>query len=137
MDKVLIESKRIPLKKIAGCYLLWKDDEIIYVGQSVNIIARIGVHSEHKEFDEYSYFELEHPTKDELNELEAALIIKYAPSLNQALPHNKRYASLVGLRSRDKIPLRVAKRAIKANGLIPIFRDYYDKDELIKAGLVL
>lgn len=47
---------KLPRNKavVGGVYFLFKDDNIIYVGQSSNIAARIGRHSN---FEEYAYIE--------------------------------------------------------------------------------
>ena len=127
------ESPRIKLRKIAGCYILWKNDISVYVGQSTNIIARVGIHSEKGKinFDEYTYCELDQPTKEQLNELEANLIIKYSPSYNRLLPDNKKYANIKTLRRKNNI----SKWTIRKSGVTPIFKDIYDKDELKAAGV--
>ena len=64
-----------------GVYFLKQDDEIVYVGQSVNLKERIKSHKydEAKEFNNHSFIECE---KDKLNEVENAYILKHNPVFN-------------------------------------------------------
>lgn len=63
----------VPLK---GVYLLWRDNKVIYVGQSNYLIRRIKSHS-------YDFFSYELIDSDEIRaKREAELIKKYAPILN-------------------------------------------------------
>ena len=43
------------LKKIRGVYFLYRGEEIVYIGQSINITKRIWTHASEKEFDSYRY----------------------------------------------------------------------------------
>lgn len=86
----------------------------MYVGQSVNILKRIGDHMNTKDFDGYSYEEIE----GNLDEYEAELIIKYNPPLNKSLPPSNRYTQINVLHSiRD--------------GATPVWMDYYRTEDLI------
>ena len=70
-----------------GVYFLICDDEIVYVGKSVNIKSRLDQHSmdEHrnKNFNKY-YVVLCDPK--EVNSLEAYYILKFRPKYNIAIP---------------------------------------------------
>lgn len=82
-----------PVRKIRGVYLLWKNGEIVYVGQSENIQQRIFAHmaDPQKYFDAVSYAEVK---EGDLNSLEAELIIKLDPHLNRGiLPKNKKFVT--------------------------------------------
>jgi len=63
-----------------GIYFLFKDDELVYVGKSENILGRIGTHTKEKQglFDHYAYF----VTDGDIGRLEAEYIHKYDPILN-------------------------------------------------------
>lgn len=70
------------MKKItSGVYMLYKNDNIVYVGESSNILSRIGQHIKEgvKDFDEFEYFELEE--EDRMN-LEAFIIRIVKPKYN-------------------------------------------------------
>ena len=75
-------------KQKIGIYFLYKGNEVVYVGQSVNIENRIQEHRGSKDFDSYNYVLCD---RGELNEKEAYYILKHRPSYNVNLPHNKIY----------------------------------------------
>ena len=108
-------------KKIRGCYLLWKKDVVVYVGQSINIMSRIGVHlaKNSKDFDGFSYCLY----GGDLNDAEAELIARYKPSLNNEMPNNKKYASAGQLRKALNINGWTWRRS--KSSLLPVWRDYY------------
>jgi hypothetical protein len=73
----IVESSR-PWQQSSGVYFLIDEDKIVYVGQSVNIYARIPNHHD-KKFDRYSYV----PCKPHLlNILESLYIHCLQPKLN-------------------------------------------------------
>lgn len=80
-DYELPESRhKIEDKLKCGVYFLLKDDIVVYVGQSTNIISRVWSHRKRGvEFDEFTYVEA---TRDELNHLEAIYTLKFLPKLN-------------------------------------------------------
>ena len=61
-----------------GVYFLIKSNEIVYIGQSINIASRITQHRD-KDFDSVSYVACH---KDELDILESLYILAYQPALN-------------------------------------------------------
>lgn len=61
-----------------GVYFLVKDNEIAYIGQSINIASRITQHRD-KDFDSVSYVACH---KNELDILESLYILAYQPILN-------------------------------------------------------
>ncbi|OLF36556.1 hypothetical protein BTW00_05585 [Psychrobacter sp. C 20.9] len=61
-----------------GVYFLVKNNEIVYIGQSINIASRITQHRD-KDFDSVSYVACH---KDELDILESLYILAYQPALN-------------------------------------------------------
>ncbi len=63
---------------VCGVYFLIKDSKIIYIGQSINIAARITSHKD-KDFDSVSYVTCK---RSELDILESLYIIAYNPVLN-------------------------------------------------------
>jgi excinuclease UvrABC nuclease subunit len=138
MNEEFPETQKIAVRKIVGCYILWHENTPVYVGQSVNIVARIGVHSGAGKifFDSYSYCELNQPTKEQLNNLESSLIIKYSPKYNKLMPENINYVSLLIVKDRQKIKLPSIKRILKQKEIYPVFRGYYKKEDLKAAGIL-
>jgi hypothetical protein len=77
-----ILRRREPLTTaLCGIYFLIKEDVIVYIGQSVNIMSRVHTHRYEsiKEFDSFSYLLCR---KDELDILEAKYILSYLPLYN-------------------------------------------------------
>lgn len=71
-----------------GIYFLKKGDEIVYVGQSVNIERRIKEHRVDKKglFDSYTTIEC---TKENLDSSETSYLFMYRPKLNKKYYHAK------------------------------------------------
>jgi hypothetical protein len=65
---------------LRGIYFLFKDGELVYIGQSKNVLSRISAHkSAGIVFDEFAYRLCE---RHELNRLEAAYTALHRPKLN-------------------------------------------------------
>ena len=107
--------------KIRGCYLLWKNGCVVYVGQSVNILSRVGTHlaENSKDFDAYSYCAID----GDLNNAEAELIARYKPTINNAMPNNSFYASANQLKKLFNVGGWKWRRL--KNEMCPVWRDYY------------
>jgi hypothetical protein len=73
----------VPAKTFVGVYFLVKDDEVVYVGQSIDLLHRIARHRrEGRDFDAYAYLLCE---REELDRLEEAYIAAFMPWLNHSL----------------------------------------------------
>jgi hypothetical protein len=73
----------VPARSLSGVYFLIHKDEVVYVGQSVDVLSRISRHRrEGREFDSYSYMVCE---PERMNELEALYITALMPWLNLSL----------------------------------------------------
>lgn len=119
-------SQPIPVRKIRGCYLLYKNGRVVYVGQSINVMARIGTHLANplKSFDCFSYTEI----GGDLNEAEADLIAIYGPNENSDMPKNSTYASSLQIKTRYGIGGWAWK---KLRGEIDaVWKDYYRVSEV-------
>ncbi len=73
---------KIEVKRIRCIYFLYKGEEIVYIGQSINMFSRLFQHiaEKIKEFDSLRYMEV--PELIDLDNLEKHLIIKYRPVYN-------------------------------------------------------
>ena len=67
---------------VSGVYFLIKQDRIVYVGQSVNVFARIGTHQTDKDFDSIAWLPCD---KGILDKLESIYIHTLQPPLNGRL----------------------------------------------------
>lgn len=63
----------------AGVYALLVESEVVYIGQTTNVIRRIGEHAATREFDEYRFIRCE---VDRLAQMERELIRIYRPTWN-------------------------------------------------------
>lgn len=78
-----IVTQAHPLTPICGVYFLVKGNRVVYVGQSVNIVARLGTHLKEKEFDSTCYMAAE---PQELDFIESFYIHALQPELNGPAP---------------------------------------------------
>ena len=83
-------------------YLLFHDNEVMYVGQSKNVFSRIGAHlsSGVIPFFMFRYFEV---LPHEMNDIEAEEIIKYRPRYNNSIPSNNTFFNLEQMKSKYPI----------------------------------
>lgn len=72
-----------PLEPICGVYFLVKDRRVVYVGQSVNIVARLAAHMGTKDFDSTCYMVAQ---PEELDFIESFYIYMLSPALNGPAP---------------------------------------------------
>ena len=76
-EEEIVNSKRT-YGGSSGIYFLIKGSEVIYVGQSVNVFARISSHVQYKDFDSYAYVSC---SRDKLDILESLYIHTLSPPL--------------------------------------------------------
>lgn len=90
-----------PFYPLVGVYFLISGDDVIYVGQSINIHARVAEHRNNGvKFDRFHFIECDKPW---LNDLEAAFIWSMSPSINQAHNTGKRKTNEANLRVQSEI----------------------------------
>lgn len=91
-----IVKASLPFKKICGVYFLIKDGLVVYVGQSVDIFTRLGMHENFKSFDSYAFIECD---KAQLDLVESLYIHTLNPLLNGDLTNGSKQApvSLKGI----------------------------------------
>lgn len=92
-DKTLLREEQIveksaPMNMVSGVYFLIRDNKVIYVGQSVNVFARMSQHS-FKNADRYAYIPCD--VKD-LNVLESLYIHCLQPEGNGEMGKHGKFA---------------------------------------------
>lgn len=89
--KEILEAA-IPMQRASGIYFLIRGLEIVYVGQSVDILHRIARHRrEGREFDGYAHIIC---PPEKMDELEAQYIAAFAPSGNVSFGNKSSRAHL-------------------------------------------
>lgn len=71
-----------PFSTGCGVYFLFKGNRIVYVGQSRNVMQRVGVHADEKDFDRMAWVET---PREHLNLVESLYIHTLRPRLNAPL----------------------------------------------------
>jgi hypothetical protein len=84
-EDILKKSKGYAPKagKYGYVYFLLNKNEIVYVGQTLNIEQRLRAHCRDKKFERVSYIKV---LKRDLNYTEAYYIVKFRPPYNQIVP---------------------------------------------------
>ena len=103
LEDVILESGPRPM---CGVYMLIDGANVVYVGQSINMLSRLGKHAYDKNFTHYKVLEC---NKDELDALEAHYINKFKPKYNRVredgsivtnLPYKTKMGSRSGRRNK-------------------------------------
>lgn len=108
-----------------GVYFLIKNNEIIYIGSSINIYGRLVTHYNSIDFDSHSFIKMNMLDKKELRIIEAEYILKYLPKHNCKLPVNNKYEhinknlpkELIRIDNENKI-LLLRKKGIEITGYV-------------------
>jgi hypothetical protein len=101
---------------ITGIYFLLRASEVVFVGQSADVLVRINHHWAEKEKAFDAYYVIECPV-DELNLVQAHFICKFKPVYNTALPSQEMFKSLNQLKGVLSVDLRELKKFIRRNGI--------------------
>lgn len=102
-----------------GIYYLINAEEIVYVGKSLNVYARIGAHLAEgsKVFDSFSY---QLVPAEKLDEVEIQEILWHKPRYNAHFPKNPRYKRLKELQEMFGVNSWSVKRLIKSKNIKPV-----------------
>jgi hypothetical protein len=90
--EILSNAKHIPFNQYY-IYALIKDQEIVYIGQSSNVMSRLGSHIQEKRKDFDSYAIVCKVSQNEVDEVERKYIDDLKPKYN--IVHNKHDSSYV------------------------------------------
>ena len=74
-------TRGIRVKKLTarGIYFLFDNEELVYIGQTINLLSRLPSHAAEKIFDFVRFFQYD----GDLTSLEMALIVKFKPKYNK------------------------------------------------------
>ena len=119
--EIIAKSQFMP-PIVCGVYFLIREQQVIYVGQSVDVFARVVYHARErtKIFDRYTVVGCQ---ADELDKLEAHYIGRFNPPLNAVVPTNEAYKSLAQIKKAYDVSALVLKAWI-AGKKIPYQRWY-------------
>lgn len=78
-----VNEAAVKIEKACGVYFLLKENEIVYIGQSINCFSRVSSHTNDatKDFNRVCYVPV---NSDELNAIEEILIAIFKPKHNRA-----------------------------------------------------
>lgn len=85
LEKEMIVRLSVKIKKepiIQGIYFLLYNDEIVYIGQAIDILARIKMHRSNPRLKFLKYFYIEYNSKEERTRLEKKYIENFCPKYN-------------------------------------------------------
>lgn len=86
IHEVLLAS--VPMRHGSGIYFLLRNKEVVYVGQSVDVLGRISRHRrEGRAFDAYAYIDC---APEEMDRLERLYIRAFVPEENMSLGNKDR-----------------------------------------------
>jgi len=136
IDQILESFKATHTKRPAGyrgLYVLLKNNVVVYVGQSENILSRLTFHHQ-KQYDSYAICLIPYGN---MNEWEAQLIVKYKPVYNSTLPVNETYISTHGIKAITQPGKRhQLTKAIRLTGLREVIRfqqlAYYERAKVLE-----
>lgn len=139
-ETILNNSVSAEIKPNPLIYMLIKNNEIVYVGQTTKGFQRILHHYLDKDFDKI--FTQPCNNKD-LDKLEVTYIIKYRPKYNTVLPRNNEYRNMYGLKEITGLYANSIKKALKNEnievafhwdtGTTQLANYYYKLDEALQA----
>ncbi len=125
--EAILENKLALPLKITGIYFLIEsnENEIVYIGQSLDIMSRIMQHQRDilKDFDAFSILEC---SPEFLSTLEAHFIYKFHPRLNRSFPVNRIYKSLEQIKKIYDVNTLLLKRWMKYKSI------EFDKNNLYR-----
>lgn len=100
----------IPTRMASGVYFLLRGEDVVYVGQSVDVLGRISRHRrEGKRFDAYSYMEC---SPDAMDRLERLYIKAFVPEENVSFGNHREQGP------RPYAGRRISRPAAKADSLV-------------------
>ncbi len=98
---------------IIGVYFLIRDDQVVYVGQSRNVEARIEHHrAGDKVFNAYALMEV---SECDLTVTEAGMILAYQPLYNATIPQPSGWLTIGGIirKTLTEYGVKVARREMR------------------------
>lgn len=109
-EYLVFTRNNMDIKLTRGIYFLFKNHELIYIGQSEDIFKRVPIHLGSKDFNNWNYIEYEN---ENLNNIEAEFILKFQPKQNKAIPKNDNWISASTLKLKFGISKVTINKMIK------------------------
>lgn len=128
--------------KYSAVYYLIDNDEIVYVGQSIQVFGRLSYHmsSRSKRFNGIVILDVK---QGNLNRVEATEIVTHNPKYNQnvCLPVQDKYMTPRQISTKFNADYRRVNKIIKSRKCSPVFQftngrkvRYYEVSELMEEG---
>lgn len=150
MSKDLLEIEKLMERRQfyfqqRGLYFLFDGDELVYVGQTEDLDARLSVHRKsEKKWNSYAFLPC---FLENMDSLEARYIIRYSPRYNVGLPGTSgssrwtTYPAVVRLAKSQGMNAWSVRRFVKERRILPCFNNIYylksDFADLVQFGRTL
>ena len=127
------------IRIIRGVYFLYRGNLLVYIGSSQNILNRIPDHFSTKEFDSYSYIEINGNIN--INKVETLFIRKYKPEYNVSVVYNPSGEEIEFDKNFEKISKPRKKQYIKKvkptknEEIKVVFAGYKDQSDFLSSLL--
>lgn len=117
MDLTLLERVELP-PVICGIYFLMRGDQVVYIGQSINVVSRVCTHMREgkKNFDHFRYMPCDF---NDLDKIEASFISMFDPEYNSTMPPGFGFYSVHQWSNFYDVPVRLLRAFIEKSGLLP------------------
>jgi excinuclease UvrABC nuclease subunit len=111
--KIIDKPYKIEPFKKRGIYFLIFEKQIVYVGQSKNVHARVSTHlnSYKIKYDSYNFILVEEPKS--LDNIEAYFIAKFKPKYNSTMQQNSLGLDKSYLITTKRMPRKIHKQILK------------------------
>lgn len=122
IDEIRELSVPVDSFNYSGIYFLLRNSNVVYVGQSKNVSARIHYHTIEKDFDSFYAVPC---AKQDLDDLEAYYIVLFSPEFNFTLPINTLYVTIDQAIHRLHLNSRKLKMNLHKLNIFPVWNSYY------------
>ena len=104
----LLDRRQPVDQKCVGIYFLFENDEVVYVGQALDMASRIRTHivESKKSFSSHAQIAVPEEKHHLLNEIEAYFIHKFQPKYNITIPPQGRYSNISTFFSKSNFDKR-------------------------------
>ena len=101
-----------------GIYYLLRGETVVYVGKSINPLARIGMHFQEKR-KMFDRFYIEKIPIEDLDRTAASEIVRLRPEYNSTVPHGNIYTTMTKIKEMTGLGTVQIKRKLRQHNVEP------------------